>query len=316
MVFGITEHHIQALVFAGYQSEAETVAEQWAHQTIDIPVTSTAYTALFLGHVELGAGRVHAARESLEKALRSFTNIGNVRLGSVLSACDLVPALALCGDLEAATSALKALEAERNPFGYLDARCVMAGAWLSAAEGAISTAVTKCWRGAEIARSREHFAQEMMCLHAATRFGDPAAAPRLAELCKLVDGPRVIAAAAHASALAAGDPEGLSATSRQFEQVGDVLSAADAAAHAAAAYRRRSQRGSALNALARANRLADACGGADTPALRKVEGGLLTTRQREILALAARGLSNRDIARRLNVSVRTVEGHRYRATKR
>ncbi len=316
MVFGITEHHIQALVFAGYQSEAQTVAEQWAHQTIDIPVTSTAYTALFLGHVELGAGRVHAARESLEKALRSFTNIGNVRLGSVLSACELVPALALCGDLEAATSALKALEAERNPFGYLDARCVMAGAWLSAAGGAISTAVTKCWRGAEIARSREHFAQEMMCLHAATRFGDPAAAPRLAELCKLVDGPRVIAAAAHASALAAGDAEGLGATSRQFEQLGDVLSAADVAAHAATAYRRRNQRGSALSALARANRLADACGGAETPALREVQGGLLTTRQREILALAARGLSNRDIARRLNVSVRTVEGHRYRATKR
>ena len=55
MVFGITEHHIQALVFAGYQSEAEALAEQWAHQTIDIPVTSTAYTALFLGHVQLGA---------------------------------------------------------------------------------------------------------------------------------------------------------------------------------------------------------------------------------------------------------------------
>lgn len=316
MVFGITEHHIQALVFAGYQSEAEALAEQWANQTIDIPVTSTAYTALFLGHVQLGAGRVHAARESLEIARRSFTSIGNVRLGSVLSVCDLVPALAQCGDLEAATSTLKELESERNPFGYLEARRVMAGAWVAAAEGAITIAVAQCLRAAEIARSREHFAQEMMCLHAAIRFGDTSAASRLAELCKLVDGPRITAAAAHASALAAGDAEGLAAASRQFEYLGDKLSAADSAAQAASVYRRRNQRGSALNALARANRLAEACGGADTPALREVDSGLLTGRQREILALAARGLSNRDIARRLNVSVRTVEGHRYRATKR
>ena len=39
----------------------------------------------------------------------------------------------------------------------------------------------------------------------------------------------------------------------------------------------------------------------------------LTPREREIVSLAARGLSNKDIAERLTVSVRTVEGHLYRA---
>ena len=38
-----------------------------------------------------------------------------------------------------------------------------------------------------------------------------------------------------------------------------------------------------------------------------------TEREREIAALIARGLSNRAIAERLCVSVRTVEGHIYRA---
>lgn len=39
----------------------------------------------------------------------------------------------------------------------------------------------------------------------------------------------------------------------------------------------------------------------------------MTSREREIAALIARGLSNRQIAERLTVSVRTVEGHIYRA---
>lgn len=39
----------------------------------------------------------------------------------------------------------------------------------------------------------------------------------------------------------------------------------------------------------------------------------LTPREREIVTLAASGLSNRGIAERLVLSVRTVEGHLYRA---
>jgi DNA-binding CsgD family transcriptional regulator len=38
----------------------------------------------------------------------------------------------------------------------------------------------------------------------------------------------------------------------------------------------------------------------------------ITDREREIANLVAAGLSNRQIAERLSVSVRTVEGHVYR----
>ncbi len=40
----------------------------------------------------------------------------------------------------------------------------------------------------------------------------------------------------------------------------------------------------------------------------------LNHREREIVTLAAGGLSNREIAQRLVVSIRTVENHLYRAS--
>jgi DNA-binding NarL/FixJ family response regulator len=96
--------------------------------------------------------------------------------------------------------------------------------------------------------------------------------------------------------------------------MGALLLAADAAAQAAAAHHRHGQRGSAQAASSRAHRLAQACEGARTPALAALAAPLtLTAREREIVTLAANGLSNRQIADRLTVSVRTVEGHLYRA---
>jgi DNA-binding NarL/FixJ family response regulator len=51
---------------------------------------------------------------------------------------------------------------------------------------------------------------------------------------------------------------------------------------------------------------------AATPALRQLRPDVLTRREWEVAALAARGLSNRDIAALLVVSVRTVENQLHR----
>jgi DNA-binding CsgD family transcriptional regulator len=92
------------------------------------------------------------------------------------------------------------------------------------------------------------------------------------------------------------------------------VAAVDASAQSAIAYRRQDLRGSALGCATRADALAEQCGGADTPALRQAREPLpLTDREREIVMLLGQGLSNRAVAARLTVSVRTVEGHIYKA---
>ncbi len=69
-----------------------------------------------------------------------------------------------------------------------------------------------------------------------------------------------------------------------------------------------------MEAAVVAHRLAAESGGIRTPALDLAAHPLpLTMREREIANLVAAGLSNREIADRLVVSVRTVEGHLYRA---
>ena len=110
------------------------------------------------------------------------------------------------------------------------------------------------------------------------------------------------------------EPPELDAISDEFEQMGDLVAAVDAAAHACTAFRHGDRRGSALACSARAEALARQCGGISTPALREVSEPLpLTAREREIVRLIGAGFSTRDVAERLCLSARTVEGHVYRA---
>lgn len=152
-----------------------------------------------------------------------------------------------------------------------------------------------------------------MCLQTAIQFGENQHAARLAELASLVEGPRAEVAGRWAAAVADDDGDALLDISRALEAVGDRIAAADAAAHASLAFHRHNRRGSALSASGRAGRIITDCG-ATTPATRAAAAPLpLTGREREIATLIADGLSTKEIAEALTVSVRTVENHIYRA---
>jgi len=272
------------------------------------------YGVALLGHAALAAGRLRTAirwyREARAGLAPSDTSgfETNCLLGLTL-------ALAMSGDAAAAHEAWDELADDHPPVCvFLDPDRELARAWVAAADGAVSQAVAHAHEAARVAAERGQFAHEVVALQAAVCFGDRTVADRLTELAAVVDGPRAPIAAEHAAALAADDGAALHAVSVRWEQLGDLLAAADAAAQAALAHTRADRRGTAQTAAARAAKLARLCEGARTPALLAAARPLpLTDREREIVTLAAGGLTNQQIADRLVVSVRTVEGHLYRA---
>ncbi len=309
----IADRHVGALLQCGRMGDANSLAERALNETVDVPGVARLISTAIAGRVAAASGRLGEARSLLETVVELFTGDSNGFRYRYL--IPLTTALAMCGLSADASEALRAVEAEHHrSYGFVEYERDLARAWVAACQGAVSEAITIAAAAAESTRAHGQFAAEVVCLQTATQFGDSKHASRLRELEKMVEGPRAGIAARFAAALQAGAGDELTRVADQFEEIGDLVGAVDAAAHAAIVYRRRDLRGSALKCSTRADALADRCGGASTPALRQASQRLpLTDREREIATLLGQGLSSHAVAQRLTLSARTVEGHIYRA---
>jgi DNA-binding CsgD family transcriptional regulator len=314
MRFNIADAHVSALLLAGHVEEGYDVAQRVYEQGADMPGAAQMLGAAIAGRAALYAGRLASACALLGKSAPALSASGNAIGWGYRYHIPYATALAMRGATDDAEAALTAVDQIRRPFRPLDYERSLARAWLAAGQGAISEAITTMLSAAETAAGRGQFAAEVVCLQTAAQFGDSSGASRLTELETMVEGPRVKVAARFATALSNGDAAELFAASEEFEQMGDLAAAVDAAAHACIMHRNNDLRGSALRCSTRAEALAARCGGIRTPALYEVSEPLpLTSREREVVRLIGTGLTSRAVADRLCLSLRTVEGHVYRA---
>lgn len=304
---------VRALTLAGDFDGAQARSGDIVRITSPGQYRARAMANVLAATVELGRGQLHPATARLEDTVAA---LDTASAASWSFPARLLLAQCYCGLGRCAEAApLIADLREKVDCGatMFDAPVRLAEAWLAAAEGHLSGAIAAALHAADVAAQSGQRAIELMALHAAARFGDRTCLQRLIEIAETIGGPLATADATHARGLMNHDGAQVYSSACEFERIGAVLSAADAAAQAVALFQAAGQRRNALEAAAAADRLARACGGLWTPALCAASQPLpLSPREREIAHLVALGLTNREIAERLVVSTRTVENHLYR----
>jgi len=309
--------YARACRLTGRIDDCAKLAKQMADSVNDVPGLAYANLVFLLGQSDLMRGNLAGAVKLLHEALAGVEHHG-ITTGLRPAACfALTEAHAKLGQSAEANAALEEARANvPDTYVYMHTALAIATGWSLAAGGYLSDAVTTVLDAAVRARERGQPTHELICIQVVAQWGDASTAGRARELAGELSLPLADAVARHVEALAARDGEGLLAASNEYQALGDKAAAADAAAQAAVAFSQSQLRRRRLYAAAIAQGLSDECGGLSTPALRSPTGHPLTERQREIVELAVAGMSNKDIAKRLIMSVRSVEGHLYRACQR
>ncbi|MET8509810.1 LuxR C-terminal-related transcriptional regulator [Streptomyces sp. NPDC004787] len=307
------------LVFAMAESGRLTDARALGEKTYAELTTADTIVRIWLatisGRVEWAAGHPATARRWWAEATSMARAIDHA-MALHITLSGLTACAALLGDVAAAEAA----HAQHQDLMALEPGILSAGetrlgeAWLQAARGHLSLARNILLEGAEQARTTGYAVSEAALLTDVVRLGDPnSAAGRLAELASQCDGVFFPARARFAAALAANDPNALLASASEFNDIGADLLACEAAAAAAARWRKNGENRRAASATQQLESWIARCQGARTPLLTTAESAAtLTSREREVALLAAAGNTSKDIAAALHLSVRTVDNHLQR----
>ncbi len=309
--FAIGVAEVMVATAAGDYPAAERICKRYAAMAAGLPAAEAMVDAM-LGLVQVARGELPPACASLARSISQLSQ-GFPSPWLLVVAALHAQAEGARGDGAAAAAALRHAENVYGPHvAVFLPELELARAWERAAAGDVTAAQTHAVQAAEIARAAGMHVAEMRARHAALRFGDRSQTTRVDELAGTLNTPSAQAVADHARGLAQHDGHLLDAAARKFADLGALAVAADAAAQAAGEHARRGDRRKEIESSTWAHGLAHQCG-SRTPALEAAAHPLpFSGRERQIVSLVAAGLSNREIANRLVISVRTVEGHLYR----
>jgi DNA-binding CsgD family transcriptional regulator len=298
---------LQAYAFHGRLRQAEEVGTTGLADAAAGGAALRAYWAHELGQVAVLAGHATTGVRWLREAVALLPIAGLPASPHLWSLDALAEAYALLGDAGNAGAAAGRLAAVL-PAGFVPPRCGGA-VWSVAVTGETTRARDLALAHAENLAAAGSDLMAGWSLHDAHRLGATGVAARLGTLADRSQSPLLRAMAANA---AATDGPAMDAAATGLADLGCDLWAAETLVRAGHLHRADGRLAPALASTARADRLLARCG----PVQVVREADPLTPREREVVDLATRGHSDRDIAGRLHLSVRTVQSHLYRAYRK
>jgi DNA-binding CsgD family transcriptional regulator len=309
--FAIGVAEVVAATAIGDYQAAERVTKRYAAMATGLP-TAEALVDAMLGLVQVARGDLPSGCAALARSTSELSQ-GFPSPWLVVLAAVHAQAEGARGDNATAAAALRRAEQAYGPHvAVFLPELKLARAWERASAGDTTAAQAHGVQAAQIAQAGGIHMAEMRARHLAVRFGDRSQAPRLEELAETFDTPSAAAVVDHARGLAQHDGNLLDAAAHRFADLGALAFAADASAQAAGEHARSGDRRKEVESSTWAHALASQCD-LRTPALGAAARPLpFSGRERQIVLLVTAGLSNRQIADRLVISVRTVEGHLYR----
>ncbi|MHA7270977.1 helix-turn-helix transcriptional regulator [Arthrobacter sp. HLT1-20] len=303
---------VAVFIYDGAWEHVRGALEPSTFTNPDLMLFSGGLRDLAAAMMQCRRGHVEEAIVALNAAVGALTDydpwsVLHTALG-LLAYC-----LAMRGDIPGSQKRLEqlaALNRRSNKFYYLEGAAYAAAAQFMSGQSELGLARLRHLQ--RECANRGFLGIELTVLSLMVRVGDAAAVQRLSEVAGLLESGSKAFFEEWSSAMRSQEPAGLDRASNTAMSYGFELIAVELATLALKKFNDHGKVHKSRKTASKVVAMREKMPGLVSPVFQAIDQPQMTRREHQIALLVAQGESNNSIAARLNVSLRTIEGHLYR----